>query len=69
MKHRRVAEIAIALVCGTACGATMKAKEADVGYFAQQLKCVDENPTKVEIDACRAEVKRRWEAARDGGAE
>lgn len=51
-----------------ACSPAAKAREAEAGYLAQQLRCVDEHDTRTAIDACRAEVRARWAAAsRDGG--
>ncbi len=35
------------------------------GYEAQQMACVDQYATKVDIDACRAKVKAAW--ATDAG--
>lgn len=41
---------------------------AEATYLGQQLECVDNLPTKEDIDGCRASVKRRWakDAGKDG---
>ena len=41
---------------------------AETAYLSQQLKCVDDNQTKRDIDACRAAVKQQWAVA-DAGSD
>ena len=43
---------------------------ADTAYTTEQLRCVDNNNTKPEIDACRRAVRLKWgivEFAGDAG--
>lgn len=58
----------LAAAAMAACGSTqVKAEEAEAAYLAQQLRCVESNPDRPSIDACRADVRAKWDAARDGG--
>lgn len=55
---KRFALIIAALV---GCSASqIKADEAEAGYLAQQLQCVDQYPDRPSIDACRAKVRAKW---------
>jgi outer membrane murein-binding lipoprotein Lpp len=50
------------------CFETPKEIGAASAYEAQQLRCVDQYATKVDIDACRAKVRAAWDTT-DGGHE
>jgi hypothetical protein len=52
--------------------AGLRSDVAEATYLGQQLECVDKFATRKQIDACRADVRRKWgitETTRDGGAE
>jgi hypothetical protein len=42
---------------------------SEAAYLAEELRCVDDAGTRAQADACRAEVRKRWDAAKDGGKE
>lgn len=66
----RRAALAVLLVwTPAACvGAVARRLEAAASYEAQQLACVDRNPDRASIDACRARVRAAWSPS-DAGIE
>ena len=64
---------AMGVATGFGCSPQMQADAADKAYLADHLRCVEQYPTRTEIDACRAEVRWRWgiretvTTKRDGG--
>lgn len=52
--------LGVVLMCFAGCSAAQKHAEADAAYATDQLRCVDENTTRAEIDACREIARRRW---------
>lgn len=68
---REVACIALAFLCllyimrllAGCSPAQVKADEAQAGYLAQELRCVDQYNDKPSTDECRAQVRARWHAA------
>lgn len=56
----RLAAIAVAVSLSACSAAQVKQDEAEAGYLAQQLRCVDQSTTRAQADACRAAVRRAW---------
>ena len=68
-KPPRVPPVGLAVLVLAACGAAAAERStAEATYLAQQLACVDDNPNKWAIDACRDAVKQAW-ANGDAGAD
>lgn len=59
--------IALTLVL-VACASTQRTYEAEAGYLAQSLECVDKYDKREAIDECRREVRARW-GVRDAGSD
>ncbi len=56
-----------AAIASAACSSPQAKQEAaGATYTADQLKCVDDAPTKASADACREGVRQQWR--KDGGA-
>lgn len=64
--------ILAAYVSGCAPSQAVKERAADGAYLADHMKCVEGHNTNAAINACRADVRRRWgiaETVRDAGGD